>query len=336
MRIRLLLLLLLTIGFCAVGHSQVIETSKGKVEFIGLEQWSPKMIQEKLGFSSTDGFHFCAADLKTKLRFADAAVEVALEEGKLYTVITVVEPQYAERVQYRPEPSTSMPTPNEWRDLLPIAEQKKFINNLLDYGQSLKGAVKVERPLLENGDKSWWPLLQQRRSERDYQQASRRLNDDGDYRNRMIAAVILTNFADRNAAWIALMDGAIDQNQFVSVACFQALKTLTTYVPRKVDWAKAAPSIRHVLNGTNLFYLKGILNTLTKTKVAPKLAPSLLRNGGTKFLFAYLKANHKNEKEAAHQLLTQLSGKDFGYDDEKWKTWVDSLANPTLRLMYRR
>lgn len=190
MKILVLLLLLITIGVNAVGHSQVIETSKGKVEFIGLEQWSPKMIQEGLGYNSTDGLHFCAADLKTKLGFADAAVEVFLEDGKVYTVITVVEPQYAERVRYRPEPSTSMPTPNEWRDLLPIAEQKKFINNLLGYGQSLKGALKVERPYLEDGDKSWWPLLQQRRTESDYQQALRRLNDDADYRNRIIAAAV--------------------------------------------------------------------------------------------------------------------------------------------------
>lgn len=135
----------------------------------------------------------------------------------------------------------------------------------------------------------------------------------------------MTNFADRNSAWLALMGGVRDQNQFVSVACFQALQTLTTYVPRKVDWAKAAPSIHHILSGTNLFYFRGTLKTLTKTKVATKLAPSLLRSGGTKFIFAYLKANHKNEKEVAHQFLTQLSGKDFGYDDEKWKAWVDSL-----------
>jgi hypothetical protein len=328
MKIRFLLLLLITLGVNAVGHSQVIETSKGKVEFIGLELWSPQKIQEKLGYSSTDGLHFCAAELKKTLGFPDAAVNVSLEEGRLYTVITVVEPQYTERVQYRPEPSTSLATPDEWRDLLPLAEQRKFINNLLDYGQSLKGAVKVQKPYLRDSDldKSWWPLLQQRRSERDYQQALRSLIGDRDYRNRMIAAVILTNFADRNAAWLALMDGVRDQNPFVNGTCSQALQTLTTYFPRKVDWAKAAPSIHHILNGTNLFACKLVMKTLTKTKVAAKLAPSLLRNSGAKLLFAYLKANHKEEREVAHQLLTQLSRKDFGYDDEKWRAWVASLV----------
>ena len=83
MKTRLLLLLLLTVGFSSVSHSQVIETSRGKVEFIGLEQWTPQMIQTKLGHSSTDALHFCAADLRKKLGFADSVVDVSREEGKL-------------------------------------------------------------------------------------------------------------------------------------------------------------------------------------------------------------------------------------------------------------
>src|SRR5262245_28641915 len=105
--------------------------------------------------------------------------------------------------------------------------------------------------------------------------------------------MILTNFADRDSAWLALMDGVRDQNTAVNVACYQALITLTTYVPRKVDWAKATPSIYHILNGTNLFAFKFILNTLTKTQVSSKLAPRLLINGGARLLFAYLTAKHK-------------------------------------------
>ena len=273
MKIRLLLLLLITIGFSSVGRSQVVETSKGKVEFIGLEQWTPSIVQAKLGYNSTDALHYCAAELKEKLGFPDSVVAIYPEDGKLYTVITVVEPQYAERVQYRLEPSTAIPTPAEWRDLLAIVEQKKYINSLLSYGESLRGALKVERAPVQDSDKAWWQLLQQRRSEKDYRQTLRRLTQDGDYRNRVIAAMILTNFADRNAAWLALMDGVRDQNPFVNLTCYQALITLATYIPRKVDWAKAAPSIHHILNGTNLFAFKFVLNTLTKTQVSTKLAP---------------------------------------------------------------
>ena len=324
MKIAMLSFLLIVIAFNSAVYPQVVETSKGKVEFIGLEQWTPRMVQEKLGYNSTDNLHFCAADLKKKLGFHDAVVDISAEDGKLYTIIAVVEPQYTNRVQYRPEPLTSMPTPVEWRDLLPIAEQKKFLNNVLRYGESLKGALTVEKPELPDSDldKTWWSLLQQRRSEKDYRQALKRLNEDADYRNRMIAAMILTNFAGQDAAWSALMDGVRDKNPFVSTVCYQALITLTTYVPRKVNWTKAAPGIHHILNGTNLFAFKHVLISLTKTKVSPKLAPVLLRNDGAKLLFGYLNARHKNERDLARQFLIQLSGKDFGYDVEKWKAWI--------------
>ncbi|HYP01339.1 MAG TPA: hypothetical protein VER76_14205 [Pyrinomonadaceae bacterium] len=328
MKRRLLLLLLVTIGFSSAAQSQVIETSRGKVEFIGLEQWTPGMIQTKLGHSSNDALHFCAADLRKKLGFADSVVDVSLEDGKLYTIIAVVEPQYADHVRYRPEPSSSSPAPLEWRDLLPVVEQNRALNNLLDYGQTLKGAIKVEKPYLQDSDldKTWWPLLGQRRSERDYRQALARLGGDSDYRNRMIAAMILTNFAERDGAWLALMDGVRDKNHLVNSACYQALITLTTYVPRKVDWAKAAHGIRHILSGTNLFAFKHVLKTLTTTKVSAKLAPVLLGSGRAKLLLAYLRAEHKDEKEAARRFLVQLSGKDFGYDGEKWRAWVERPA----------
>lgn len=320
---RLLLLLLIVVGCGSVGRSQVVETSKGEVEFIGLEQWTPAMIQAKLGYSSTDALHYCAAELKKRLGFPDSVVAVYPEDGKLYTVITVVEPQEAGRVQYRPEPSTAIPTPDGWRNLLAIVEQKKFINSVLDYGQSLKGAARVERPPVQDSDKAWWHLLQQRRSEKDYQQALRRLTQDGDYRNRVIAAMILMNFADHNEAWLALMDCVRDQNPFVNLTCYQGLITLTTYVPRKVDWAKAVPSIHHILSGTNLFAFKFVLNTLTKTQMSGKLTPLLLRTDGATLVIAYLNAHHQDEKEAARQFLMQLSGRDFGYDSERWKAWIN-------------
>lgn len=324
MKRRLLLLLLITIWFSSAGQSQVVETSRGKVEFIGLEQWTPQMIQTRLGHSSTDALHFCAADLRKKLGFADSVVDVSLDGDKLYTIIAVVEPQHADQVQYRNEPTRALPAPSEWRDLLPLVEQNRVLNNLLDYGRTLKGASKVEKPYLQDSDldKTWWPLLGQRRSERDYRQALKTLADDGDYKHRMVAAMILTNFAERDGAWLALMNGVRDKNPLVNSACYQALITLTTYVPRKVNWAKAAPGIRHILSGTNLFAFKHVLTTLTKTKVSAKLAPTLLGQGRAKLLLAYLRAKHKAEKEAARQLLIQLSGKDFGYDDEKWGAWI--------------
>ena len=79
--------------------AQVVETSNGKVEFIGLEKWTPATIQEKLGYASPDKFHFCATDLKERLKFADTSVTVDRENAKRYTIIAVVEPDHAQRIR---------------------------------------------------------------------------------------------------------------------------------------------------------------------------------------------------------------------------------------------
>jgi len=44
---------------------------------------------------------------------------------------------------------------------------------------------------------------------------------------------------------------------------------------------------------------------------------------GATLVIAYLNAHHQDEKEAARQFLRQLSGRDFGYDSERWKAWIN-------------
>src|SRR5215467_3650820 len=73
-------------------RGQVVHTSKGAVEFFGLERWTPEEIQKKLGYKSPDQMHYCAADLK-KLGFADVSVVGSSENGRRLTFVTVIEPQ---------------------------------------------------------------------------------------------------------------------------------------------------------------------------------------------------------------------------------------------------
>ena len=48
------------------------------------------------------------------------------------------------------------------------------------------------------------------------------------------------------------------------------------------------------------------------------------KDGGT-LLLAYLKANRQQERDRAHNLLVQLDGADFGFDELKWSNWIKSL-----------
>lgn len=319
--------LLFIISFFAVSplSAQTVKTSKGKVEFIGLEKWTPALIQEKLGYESTDSFHFCAADLQAKLKFADVSVTFDLWNGKSYTIITVVEPEYAHLVNYRPTPTGEVNIPASWQALTKLLEERMILNEILDYGSTLENADKNEKPLLENADTSWWKLLRERRGKEDFQIALKALAEDKDFENRAAAALILTNFADRDEAWIALIEAVKDKDSRVNSAALQTLITLTKYVPRKVNWDHAAPAIRHILNGTNLFALHHTIRTLLKTEVSPKLAKEIFKDNGGRMLFVYLRAENEERKQIARELLRRFSGRNFGADETEWRRWAETI-----------
>ncbi len=91
-----------------------------------------------------------------------------------------------------------------------------------------------------------------------------------------------------------------------------------------MDWAPATLSLRALLDGTNLFAFVPTVKILTVTKVSPKLAAPLLKDGGA-LLIDFLKANRQNERDLARGLLVQLAGQDLGYDSVKWLTWIKNL-----------
>ena len=322
---HLILVLLFLVITCSQAVAQIVETSKGKVEFIGLEKWTMSMIREKLGYQSTDNFHFCAADLKSKLGFADASVTLDSENGKMYTIITVVEPERAAQINYKPKPTGSVATPDSWSSLTKLVEERGVLNEILDYGSTFKNSIKTEKPLLKDANTTWWKLLQERQSEEDFQIALKVLSEDKEFKNRATAALVLTNFHEREAAWQALMDGVRDKDARVNSASLQSLITLTKYVPRRINWSPVAASIRHILNGTNLFALLHTMKTLLKTNASRKLAKDLLKNGGGRMLLVYLRAENKERKALSRELLARLSGKNLGFDEAGWSKWIDTL-----------
>jgi hypothetical protein len=227
---------------------QVVETKRGPVEFIGLEAWTPKAMEAKLGYSSDEQLHYCAADLK-KAGFPGASVVIHVGDGKsLYTVVTVVEPQRAGEVVYRTPQAREMELPSSWAPL----------REAVGSGHLLSGAIfryadpgKAKAP-------EWFAALRERRTDADYQKAVELLTGAKDAVYRRVAALVLLNFGDRDGAWRALAGGLRDSDESVSGVCEQALGALRRQAPRKVDWAPAIGDLVPVLRGTNLYWVPRI------------------------------------------------------------------------------
>ena len=329
-----MVLLLLVVGACCpVVSSQVVETPKGQLEFVGLERWDIATIAQRLGYEALEK-SVCNVrrGLTGKLGFADAYCASYVENGRPYKVITVLEPQGIARIRYLLEPQRRLETPPAWLDLMRIVEAQTFLNTILDYGSTFHCGIAAET-LMPAEDRAWFSLLQDRSTDQDFKLALERLAQDGDFRNRVIAVMVLMNFGYRDSAWRALVSGLRDANEIVRATCAQSLLSLVRYAPRRIDWNPAVSDLNALLSGTSLFAYSWVIEVLVRTKVPPELARSLLKGNARELLLAYLGAAHKRERELAHNLLTRLSGKDFGFDSDLWREWITNRASARLPLL---
>jgi hypothetical protein len=318
----------LTISVCSAslpGVGQVIATEKGTVEFLGLETWSPERIQQRLGYTSPERLHYCAADLKG-LGFPEAVVVGYTEEGRRYTVVTVVEPQRASEIVYKSHPNGNFPLPENWRTLEGVTKESDFLSGgILDYSRTLPGA-RADRPWLSDGTpQTWWPAVRALANEADFERAEQVIGLSSDVAARALAALVLMNFSSRDASWHSLVSGLRDPDDLVQMACLQSLNSLTTFHPRKVDWSPSVPDLAHLLHGTDLFAFQFLLKALSATEVEPALARSLLGQGGGRLLLAYLRAQHDDQRGLAHDFLIRLHGSDLGDDPRLWDKWIATL-----------
>jgi hypothetical protein len=150
------------------------------------------------------------------------------------------------------------------------------------------------------------------------------LTTDANGLHRALSAVLLARFADDDSTWGALVDALRDPNGIVNATVSQVLGTLGHAVPRTVNWTPFVPSLRALLDGTNLFAYNTVLTLLAQTKVSPALARPLLRGGG-ELLVAKLRSQDPIGSRAARRLLVQLAGEDLGADAIPWQRWLAAL-----------
>lgn len=316
---RLLALLLLWCTFpIAPCQGQVVSTGRGEVEFVGLEDWTATELADTLRAISPDqSLHACAADLRKELGFADASAIGYLDDGDVYTVVTVVEPQYADRIQYVNVSPDTLPDAANYEKALALYEEdrRSFNGALQSYGDVLvsnRDSVRNELPDWVDAEitSDLWDFLEDRRSEADREQAYWRLTTDGNYRNRMVSAAILANFTESDLTWWRLADALRDPDARVSGTAQAVINTILDSKPRKVNWTPALHSLQHLMRGTNLFAYNTVLEMLPQTGLNRALASQLLTGGANDLLAAYLDAEFGKVREYGQEFLSAVADVD--------------------------
>jgi hypothetical protein len=290
-----------------------------------------------------------ASDLRYKLHFADAAVFASEQvfdtsDTRQYT-IAVREPRDSARVHYLPQTLDSAAGLPAWKSIT-----SRLAGDANDHLRDVVMAAQLEgasRTVVDSGDRAH-PLTTQRgytfesaadsaaakpildavaklRSPKDFTTALSVVDKSTNELDRIVAALVLANFPDRDQAWQALLRESVGSLQHEdATAAWQALEGLSERFPRPVDWTPVAGIIHDVLDGTALAALPSVANTLARTGVGPKDATKFLSHGG-EMLTAFLESGNSDLSDPSHRLLVALRASDLGTDVEVWRAWIRTL-----------
>jgi hypothetical protein len=303
------------------------------VEVLGLRRWTIGMLQDSLAkYAPTDSLqlHACAATLRYKLHFADAASTVfSLDPRKPNTVVVSVrEPQDSARVRYRDMPLDTLLPRKAWELITIVFRQHQDVF-WSEVDARVNGA-RGGRPQYRTRDDStlgrrFTKTLGTFTRETDRLEAMQVLATSPNMYDRAAAAVILANFADRDDTWWSLVEALRESDGPIKGVAATILVGLSRTAPRAVIWSPKAASIRAMLDGTSLFVLDDLLQVLVNTRVGPRDARALLGHDGGDMLLAYLGSRNATFASHSRALLTALHGTDLGPTVEPWRAWMSTL-----------
>jgi len=311
------------------------------LEVFGLRRWSIQMIEDSLAkYAPGESLasHACVANLRYRLGFADASLRtysyiyVSVDGDSTRTdsiALLVREPQDSGRVHPIRRVRHDGARLPEWRPITSL-----FKSNVPLFDSFYQPFLREEALAAEGGRVSgrdsvvyaaMIKVMAAEQSDRGYAKAMRVLRESASDPDRAVAALVLSRFAQRDEAWHALLDAAVEDNQWLGAGVAQeALQAISLRHPRHVNWTPVAPIIHNVLDGTALPALVTIIDALRRTGVDHRAAAALLGGGG-EMLTALLESSQGDLSGAAHDLLVKLHGRDLGRRPADWRRWIATL-----------
>lgn len=314
-----------------------------RVEVFGLRHWTLAALQDSVGrIMPGQALHdaACMVTLTQTLGFADAEVTQMTMIGgpgaasptarRDYLLIKLVEPQDSAEVVWAPEPQGLSVTRPEYVPLVqPSLGERRvvafgwtwFLPALQYYALDPAGRAQrlATRPQLQADAPRLWAFLDAQRTPASRDTALAALRGDALYVNRLVAAMILVNFANDDRAWHALVEALRDSHPAVRALAAEALAAMP---PRTVDWTPAIPTLRLLIGGTNVRVFENVLHLLVETRIAAAHGPALLR-GNTRWVLEHLRAENPMSVGRTTRFLSRMNGgRDASRAKGGWEAWL--------------
>lgn len=311
----------------------IIHLPHKTIEVVGLDRWTVQMIQDSMDrYSPGDSLqsHACAAVLRYKLHFADAA-STTFSSGPSdtmeYDFVAVVEPQDSARVRYRMMPLDTLPPLPEWREFVTFTGRNLDALESAMYVFAMRSARHDTMPSFARRDSARvahvLAFLQSHAGKANATLARRVLATDPNVLNRSVAAAVLANFDDDSTV-STLVSALREREGWAKGFAMQALSASAAGHSRRIDWGISASDIHAILDGTSLYTLDQLMSLLVQTAVDSSMARPFLRHGGRAVL-AFAGAGRPEVRLNALSFLRAISGRDYGTDVARWSEWINSL-----------
>lgn len=299
------------------------------VEILGLRSWTREMVEDSVakyapGVSLED--HACAAVLRNFVGFANAASIESARGDTTWRILPVIEPDLKHKVRFRAY-AVKRPRVAEWAEIFTVLEAHPQAMNPLQHPEILlegadtffgspvaPAALQLRRTIRTHASSEDWAL------------ARSTILTDSSYANRAVAALVLSNFPDRDSTFYLLTEG-LRAPDHGAAAAEMVLSALVRGAGRAIDWAPAREALEAVVGGTNLFAYNDLLHALVDTEIDPLLGRELARLNPV-LLLDHLGARNPMSPRAAHRFLVHVSGHDLGRDTAAWEEWLTSAAGP--------
>jgi len=207
-----------------------------------------------------------------------------------------------------------------WADIFSVLERDRQSLNDLQYPEVLFGrADSVSGRAIPASTLELRRKIRRHNSARDWARARRALLVDGNPRNRFVAALVLSNFPQRDSTYYLLADG-LRNSDSGAMAAQLVLSAMSRHAPRRVDWRPAEDALVALVGGTNLFMYTEVLDVLAATQVDPALGLRLARANPV-LLMDHLTAKNPFSPPPARRFLVHIRGQDLG-DPAAWSAWL--------------
>lgn len=300
------------------------------VEVLGLNEWTVADVQRSLerlrpGISLADAA--CAVLLRDSLGFMRAAVETWSFPDRVWTTLTVVEPQDSARIRPLPVRSDSLPDRPEWKTAIELVRVNPGVLSPLQRYDFFRGRTdSVFGQPADSATLAFRDRIGELAETADYERLVWTVTHDRNRFNRLIATLLLGHFPERDRTWRTLMRGLRDRYGIPGGMDEMILVGMAREDRYRVDWTPVEDDLHYLLAGTNLFAFLDVLTVLAYTGLEPEAARRVIPSGQD-LIVSNLRSKNPSRRRQLRFFLSRVSGEDFGEDSEAWVRWVRSVSS---------